>query len=156
MATAFFEDLADALGGMLPREFGDFSIRRTGRNLKVWYGDDRWQHYEVQLLRDGAVEIGFHSEHSTVARNDEVVARLSKSERKWRRALGKEAELGEFLGPPAPVWRRLSEVWLDLGELDAEAAMEVADRLCCYVRVLMPLVSPALRSGSLGAEPLTR
>jgi hypothetical protein len=36
------------------------------------------------------------------------------------------------------VWRRVSEVWSDLGELDAEAAMEVADRLAAYVNALEP------------------
>src|SRR5207245_9896300 len=131
-----FGALADALVGLLPRQFGSFSMRRTGRNLKVWYGDDAHQHYEVQLLGDGSLELGFHSEHSAAARNDTVVARLRASERTWRRSLGQAPELGPFLGRQAPVWRRLSEVWSDPGELDAEAAMEVADRLCRYVRAL--------------------
>jgi len=138
MATAFFENLADALAGLLPRQFGAFSIRRTGSNLKVWYGADTRQHYEVQLLGDGSLELGFHAEYPAVERNEAVLSRLQASERTWRRVLGKVPEAGPFLGRQAPVWRRVSEVWADLGELDAEAAMEVADRLSAYVNAIEP------------------
>jgi hypothetical protein len=140
MSSLFFENLSDALAGLLPRSLGRFSIRRTGSNLKVWYGNDSRQHYEVQLLRDGGLELGFHCEHPAVERNDAVLSRLRSSEPKWRRALGKEPEMGPFLGRQAPVWRRVSEVWRDVGELDAEAAMEAADRLARYVGALEPAV----------------
>jgi hypothetical protein len=138
MAAVFFENLSDALAGLLPRQFGSFSLRRTGSNLKVWYGDDTRQHYEVQLLGDGRLELGFHTEYPAVERNDAVLSRLQAAERSWRRTLGKGPEVGPFLGRQAPVWRRVSEVWSDLGELDAEAAMEVADRLAAYVNALEP------------------
>ena len=143
MASLFFENLSDALAGLLPRGLGEFSIRHSGTNLKLWYGANSKQHYEVQLLRDGAVELGFHSEHPAVERNDAVLSQLQACERRWRRALGKAPEAGPFLGRQAPVWRRVSEVWHDLGELDAEAAMEVADRLAAYVGALEPALRDA-------------
>jgi hypothetical protein len=140
MAAVFFDNLADALAGVLPRRLGAVSMRRTGSNLKVWYGNDSRQHYEVQLMRDGNLELGFHSEHPAVERNEAVITRLRACERTWRRRLGQGPEVGAFLGRQAPVWRRVSEVWADLGELDAEAVMEVADRLVTYVEALEPAV----------------
>ena len=46
------------------------------------------------------------------ADNDAVIAHLMANERRWRRTLGKEAEVGAFLGRQDS-WRRVSETWPD-------------------------------------------
>ena len=148
MAREFFSDVADALREMLPRAHRDFHAQVWSRNLKVWF-ESQHEHYEVQQLGraplksahiDAAsgLEIGFHAEHPTPSRNDEVLARLGTS---WRRALGDDAVAGPFIGRReiAGRWRRLSEVWTT-GELDgADAALEAADRLALYITTIEPL-----------------
>ncbi len=140
---AFFEDVEDALVGFLPSTLRGFSSRRSGRNLKVWYGDADREHFEVQLLPasvagDGqALEVGFHAEHGDVDRNEQVVAGLLAREQDWRADLGDPPEAGAFLGSAAS-WRRISEVWAE-GTLVPEAAVDAAERLAVYIRVLEPL-----------------
>lgn len=144
---AFYESVADALGNFLPPALRDFSRYWTAHNLKLWYGDERREHYEVQIIParllksleiDGpALEIGFHAEYKERARNEDVLERLLGEERKWRRALGKEVEAGPFIGYQSGSWRRISELWEDAD--GPEAAIEAAERLAAYVRALEPL-----------------
>ena len=80
MSRAFFEQVVEALVGFLPPERRGFSSRVSGRNAKLWFGDETKEHYEVQLVRhDGAVvlEVGFHAEHSDAARNEAAIARTA-------------------------------------------------------------------------------
>ena len=118
MSRTFFDQVAEALVGFLPPEWAEFSSRATGRNLKVWFGSETREHYEVQLLpaqlagrkgRRAVLEVGFHAEHPDTGRNQAVLAQLAAGEPKWRDELGKEAQAGAFLGRTG--WRRLSEVW---------------------------------------------
>lgn len=140
-SPAFFEDIADALVNFLPPNRRDFSKYRTTMNLKLWYGNVRQEHYEVQHIASrGVLEIGFHSEHPDRARNDDVVAQLLAAERKWRRVLGKEVEVGPFIGAQSGSWRRVSEVWRAAQwDRDAATAVEAAERLADYIRALEPI-----------------
>lgn len=154
MARAFFEQVTDALVGFLPRDLRSFSSTRTGRNVKVWYGDSAREHYEVQIIsrapgrRGPVLEVGFHAEHPDAALNDGALARLPA--RAWRRALGRDAEAGSFIGRPS-VWRRLSEVWDGPDLLSEEAASEAAERLALYIRTIEPL-----RAGPRATPPARR
>jgi hypothetical protein len=141
MSRAFFEQVIEALVGFLPPERRGFSSRVTGRNAKVWFGAEAREHYEVQVLRRGgahALEIGFHAEHSDTGRSEDVLARLLSAEHRWRRSLGREVEVGSFLGR-AGSWRRASEIW-DAADLsDDGTAVEAADRLAAYIAAFEPL-----------------
>jgi hypothetical protein len=148
VSRAFFDHVAEALVGFLPPGLAEFSSRATGRNLKVWFGSETREHYEVQLVsahvagRQGraVLEVGFHAEHPDAGRNQTVLGRLVAGEPAWRKELGDEAEPGAFLGRSG--WQRLSEVW-DGPDLDGpEAAVEAADRLAAYISALEPLRSP--------------
>lgn len=150
MGTAFFEQVADALVGFLPPDLREFSSRRTGRNIKVWFGDDPREHFEVQLISPTALaaagaaspvamlEIGFHAEYRDATRNEAVLARLLAHEPLWRRALGGTVELGGFVGRQT-TWRRASELWPRPKPLGTEAAVEAAERLAAYIHALEPL-----------------
>ena len=156
MSRAFFDEVADALVGFLPPHLNQFNSRRSGRNLKVWFGDDGAEHYEVQLA-GGRLEIGWHAEHRDAGRNDAALAQLTDAEPAWREALGPEPEAGRFLGRFGPVWRRVSEVWDGPGLDGPETAIEAADRLAAYVSALESIRSPALapttrRTASRGAR----
>lgn len=147
MDLPLFEEVADLVQSMVPSELGTVRTRSHRRGLKVWFDDDKpgREHYEVQLLsrrhvdnRDGlAVEIGFHSEHRDTTRNEEVAARLVRSEPTWRAELGETAQLAPFLG--ADNWRRLSECWIEPDVDDPELAFELATRLVDYVSIIEPL-----------------
>jgi hypothetical protein len=136
VAREFFEEAADALIGFLPPGLTGFARRVSSRNLKVWYGDEPREHYEIQLA-GGRLEIGFHAEHSDPARNDAVLDRMLGREREWRRALGKDAQAGAYVGRQSGSWRRVSEVWDDDAS-DPGAAVEAADRLAAYIMALEP------------------
>src|SRR5437867_2360969 len=141
MPRDHFELVGDALASFLPGALRGFSSRAGSRNLKVWYGEDAREHYEVQILgptsRPRGLEVGFHAEHPDSAKNEEVLARLRKREATWRRALGRGAQAGQFLGSQSP-WRRLSEVWDGGDLLTEEAGIEAAERLARYIRALEP------------------
>ncbi len=141
MSRGFFDQVVEALVGFLPPERRQFSSRVSGRNVKVWFGAEAREHYEVQMMRrDGVpvLEIGFHAEHGDAARSEAVLDRLVAAERRWRRTLGKEVEVGPFLGR-AGSWRRASETW-DAADLsDPAAAVEAADRLAEYITAFEPL-----------------
>jgi hypothetical protein len=143
VAWTFFDDVLDALVGFLPAAHRSFSSKKTWLGLKVWFGPEPREHFEVQFLgrRGEKLEIGFHAEHREQSKNEEVLERLLAAEPKWRPALGDEAKAGKFLGRQSP-WRRLSEVWEGDDLLGPETAIEAAERLADYVRVLVPLLSP--------------
>jgi hypothetical protein len=145
----FYEAVADALTGFLPPSLRDFGWYKTSHNIKLWYGDEQREHYEVQVIRQGrklALEIGFHAEHKDKARNEEVLNKLVGAEKRWRRDLGKQAEVGPFIGYQSGSWRRLSEVW-DVTD-DPEIAIDAADRLATYIRTLEPV-----RNGTVARRP---
>jgi hypothetical protein len=141
-----FEDVADAIRGLVPGDLGKLHYSHHRYGIKVWFGGDKAprEHYEAQLIRTGdgtetasSLEVGFHSEHPKQTDNEAVISRLLRSERAWRRGLGPEAQVGGFLGAAAN-WRRVSEVWPDPDLSDPELAFEVAARLTDYVTTLEP------------------
>lgn len=142
MSTAFFEQVVDAVVGLVPPEFGDPVTRLTSVNVKVWFGDEGREHYEAQLLRGGRLEVGFHAEHRSAERNDAVLADLIAREDEWRPRLGSDATAGPFVGMKSGPWRRISEVGPAPRDLDVGAALEVAERLATYVEVLEPARHP--------------
>jgi hypothetical protein len=141
---AFYEDVADALMGFLPPSLRDFGYYRTNSNLKVWYGDEGREHYEVQILKHNkkiVLEIGFHAEHKDKARNEDAMQRLARVEKRWRGKLGSSPEVGPFIGHQSGTWRRVSEMW-DATD-DPELAVDAAARLADYITVLEPIRKPA-------------
>ena len=140
---SFYDDVVDALTTFLPPTLRNFEWYRTSHNLKLWFGPEQREHYEVQVFkkgRDVVLEIGFHAEHSEPSRNEDAIATLLKAEKQWRKDLGGTPEAGRFIGRQT-TWRRLSEVWSngshELG--DPELAVDAAERLATYIRTLEPL-----------------
>jgi hypothetical protein len=150
-SRAFFEQARDALVGFLPPEWRDFGSYFTSRNLKVWFEPERKEHYEVQLIsrhalqaarrrtRTTVLEVGFHAEHTDAARNDDVLARLERSSKRWRKVLGDEPEVDAFVGMQSGAWRRVSELWEGDDVIEPEAAIEAAARLAEYIRAIEPV-----------------
>ena len=148
MEIGLFDEVADALRGVLPPDLGELRLRVQRYGIKVWFDTEKptREHYEAQVIGARhvehatvlALEIGFHAEHAKAADNDAVLERLLKAERRWRKVVGDEAVAGPFLGR-ADVWRRISETWPDpdLGEDDL--GVEVALRLRDYVTALEPV-----------------
>jgi hypothetical protein len=142
-----FEDVADAVRGLVPEDLGELRCTSHRYGVKVWFGQDKpsREHYEAQVISREhasgatvlALEVGFHSEHPKEAENEAVISGLLKSERRWRRELGDEAVAGTFLGR-AEHWRRVSEVWSDPNLADPELVFELAARLTDYVLALEP------------------
>ena len=151
MSREFFDQVDTALRGFLPPALRDFSARRTSANLKVWFEQDR-EHYEVQLIRGGALEVGFHAEHRDAERNEEVLERLVAQQKTWRKTLGPEPEAGAFLGRPSP-WRRVSEVW---DHVDDDASIEAAERLADYIQALEPVRTGRAKKAAVRAKPAAR
>jgi hypothetical protein len=141
----FFEQVRDALLTVVAAPFAGFGGYAHGYGLKVTYGaaERTKEHYEVQLVRSGAtgnleLEIGFHAEYPKPERNDAVLARLAAHEKAWRKKLGKEPVMGEFLGNNR--WRRISETWSEFDFRDPELAFEATHRLAEYIEVFEPLL----------------
>lgn len=149
-----FEEVADALRGLIPANLGVLRCRPKRYGIKVWFGaaDAPREHYEAQVIGprhvEGAtvlgLEIGFHAEHPRPEDNEAAVAHLRQCERRWRRALGIEATVGAFLGG-ADNWRRVSEVWPDPDLGDPDLGFEVAVRLVDYITALEPLRRGGIR-----------
>ncbi len=147
MELEFFDEVGEALRALLPATVGEWRYRARRYGLKVWFGtgEPTREHYEAQVLSarhadgaaDLALEIGFHAEHPKRVDNDEVIARLVSSEKRWRKVLGADAVVGPFLGRPDD-WRRVSETWPDPDLSDPELAVEVALRLADYITALTP------------------
>ena len=85
-----------------------------------------------------AVEVGFHAEYPKPDDNDAVIAHLLATEKQWRRIVGKEAQIGDFLGRQDK-WRRVSETWPDPDLGDGDLVIEIATRLTDYITAIEPL-----------------
>ena len=143
---SIFDDVADAVRGLVPQGLGDLRSTSHRYGVKVWLDDDKppREHYEAQVIgREHApgatvlaLEVGFHSEYPKEADNEMVIARLLGSERRWRRDLGGEAVAGAFLGRAQ--WRRVSEVWPDPDLDEHGLVFELATRLTDYMTALEP------------------
>ena len=152
MESSLFDDVGDALRGILPSELGTLHLRAHRYGIKVWIGTTTatTEHYEAQVLgardvpgaRTLALEVGFHSEYPKAADNDRVIERLTAVEKRWRKAVGKEAEIAPFLGRPNN-WRRVSETWLDPDLSEPGLAFEIASRLVDYITAIEPHIHPA-------------
>jgi hypothetical protein len=138
MSKEFFEHIVDALMGFLPSERTDFGWRAGSRNLKVWFGSETREHYEVQLV-GSSLEVGFHAEHSDVHRNEAALALLLEHEKSWRRRLRGDVEAGRYVGRRSSPWRRISECWDGDGLLEPETAIEAAERLATYIEAFEPI-----------------
>lgn len=133
---AFLKQVADELPSHLPPRLRDFSSEQWGRYYKVWYGEEKKIHFEVQFISGGRLEIGFHLE-SDPDTNERIASTLERKDAAIRRGLGEEAGFGSHGGG----WRSLSERWRG-GDLRAEeAATEAAARLAEYVVTVMPMLS---------------
>lgn len=148
-----FAEVGEALRGLLPPELGDLQLKAHRYGLKAWFGSPAKatrEHYEAQVIGARhvpeatvlAIEVGFHAEHPDPALNSEVLARLSSSERTWRKVLGPEPTPGPFIDDRHG-WRRLSETWPDPDLDDPDLAIELATRLTDYVLTLEPLRAAA-------------
>jgi hypothetical protein len=154
---SLFDDVADALRGMIPPELGALRLRARRYGIKVWFGPEAppREHYEAQVIGADAVseakilaiEVGFHVEHPKPADNNRVIAHLLEAEADWRPIIGDEAVAGAFLGR-ADTWRRVSETWPDPDLGDPELALELAARLVDYTTALEP--ARADRAGRAG------
>jgi hypothetical protein len=143
-----FDEVGDALLGMVPPDLGAMHRRAHRYGIKVWFGSDTpsREHYEAQVIGPDAVtgakvlalEIGFHSEYPKPDDNDDVIAHLAGAEKRWRTVVGKEAVVGPFLGR-ADHWRRVSETWPDPDLSDPELAVELAARLTDYITAIEPV-----------------
>lgn len=146
---SLFDEVAEALRGMIAPDLGAVRCRARSYGIKVWFGaaTPSREHYEAQVVSPHALagaevlglEIGFHAEHPKVADNDRVLEHLLKAEKRWRKVLGTDAVAGPFLGR-AHLWRRVSETWADPDLGEPELGMEVASRLADYIDALEPLL----------------
>ena len=144
MQVPLFDEVGEALRGLLPPELGELRQRPRQYGIKVWFGpaEPPREHYEAQVIGARhvenaevlAIEIGFHAEYAKAIENDSVIAAMLSREREWRRALGKEAVAGEFLGRDG--WRRVSEVWPDPDLSAPDLSIELALRLTDYITAL--------------------
>jgi hypothetical protein len=143
-----FDEVGEALRGLVPAELGDIRCRARRYGLKVWFGGEvpAKEHYEAQVIGANAVadatvlalELGLHVEYPKEAENAAVLAHLLTGSKAWRRTLGDEAESGPFLGGRDD-WRRVSETWPDPDLDDPGLALEIAARLTDYISALEPL-----------------
>lgn len=146
MEVPLFDQVGEAVRAMAPPELGEVKVRAHRRGVKIWFETAKpsKEHFEAQVLPrrhvdglDGIViEVGFHAEHREPDLNAEVLARLMKTEKKWRRVLGDEPEAGVFFG--SDTWRRVSEVWIDPDLDDPDLAFELAARLVDYMTAIEP------------------
>lgn len=143
-----FAEVAQLVRTMVPDGVGEVRTRSHRRGVKVWFGPSKptREHYEAQIMPgryadlDGVVlEVGFHAEHPDESANQLIADLLEASTKRWRKELGKPAELDTFYGRDS--WRRLSEIWTEVGQLDddPDAAFEIACRLIDYISVVEPI-----------------
>lgn len=143
-----FDEVAQALRGLLPDELGVLQIKAHRYGIKVWFGPAKAtrEHYEAQVIgaqhvKDAqvlAIEVGFHAENPDPKRNEAVMAGLVGQEKRWRKALGPEPVAAPFIADRHG-WRRLSETWPDPDLGDPDLAFELAARLTDYITTLEPL-----------------
>jgi hypothetical protein len=142
-----FEEVSEVVRGLVPRDLGTVRLRSHKYGVKVWFDTEKptKEHYEAQVIGKRyvpeasvlAIELGFHAEHPKAVDNDEVIAGLMKRERTWRKTLGDDAVVGEFLG--RDTWRRISETWADPDLSDPELVLELGTRLTDYITCIEPL-----------------
>jgi hypothetical protein len=147
MDSQLFEEVGDALRGMLPPDLGELRLRVRRYGIKVWFDavEPPREHYEAQVIGADAVkeakilalEIGFHAEHSKAGDNTTVITHLLEQEKQWRPVVGRAAVVGPFLGR-AKSWKRVSETWPDPDLGDPELAIELAALLADYITGLEP------------------
>jgi hypothetical protein len=145
---SIFEEAGEALRGLAPAELGEYRHRAHRYGVKVWFGPATpgREHYEAQVVGPDAdprasvlaIEVGFHAEHPKPEENDAVIAHLLASERRWRRVVGREAQVGDFLGRQDK-WRRVSETWPDPDLGDGRLVIEIATRLTDYITAIEPI-----------------
>ena len=148
MEPSLFDDVADALRGMMPPDLGPLRLRARRYGIKVWFGPEAppREHYEAQVIGADAVddatilaiEVGFHTEHNKPTENSRVLEHLTEHESAWRPIVGEEAVAGAFIGR-ADSWLRVSETWPDPDLGDPELGMELAARLVDYATALEPV-----------------
>ena len=148
MELGVFDEVADALRGLVPHDLGELRSRARRYGIKVWFGPAAppREHYEAQVIGAEhvddatvlALEIGFHAEHPQLEPNDAALDALLAARPKWKRVLGNEAVGGPFLGRPDD-WRRLSETWPDPDLDDPALTFEIAARLTDYITALEPV-----------------
>jgi hypothetical protein len=137
-----FDEVAQALRGLLPDGHGELHTRAHRYGIKVWFDDPKptREHYEAQVIGAKhvpeatvlAIEVGFHAEHRDPKENEATLAALTRAEKRWRKALGKEAVAGAFIDDRHG-WQRLSETWPDPDLGDPDLAFELAARLTDYI-----------------------
>ncbi|QXC62192.1 hypothetical protein KSP35_05120 [Aquihabitans sp. G128] len=147
MELGVFDQVADAVRGLVPPELGSFRTQARRWGLKAWFDLDECPraHYEAQVVSAKhvpgaevlAIEVGFHLEHPDDRENAAGLRPLVAAEASWREELGPDAVAGPFLGRKG--WCRLSEAWIDPDLGDPELCFELADRLAAYVAVVEPL-----------------
>ncbi|MEM7324583.1 MAG: hypothetical protein AAF531_15950 [Actinomycetota bacterium] len=146
MELPLFDQVADVVRSLTPEELGELRMRAHRRGIKVWFNTEKppREHYEAQLLArrhvdggDGmALEIGFHAENRETEKNAAAIDDILRTEKTWRKILGRDAEVGAFYG--ADNWRRVSEAWLEPDLEDPELTFEVASRLVDYLEAIEP------------------
>jgi hypothetical protein len=142
-----FEEVGEVVRGLVPRALGVVHQRAHKYGVKVWFDTEKptKEHYEAQVIGRRyvpeaevlAIELGFHAEHPKAPDNEAVILRLLEREATWRKTLGKEAEVGEFLG--RDTWRRISETWPDPDLDDPDLVLELGTRLTDYITAIEPL-----------------
>lgn len=138
-ARAFLKQVADELPNHLPPKLRDFSSEQWGRYYKVWYGDEKKIHFEVQFIAGGRLEIGLHLE-SDPDTNERIGAALERKAASITRRLGADVRFGTH----GKGWRSVAERWSG-GDLRAEeAATEAAARLAEYVVTVAPMLPAAV------------
>jgi hypothetical protein len=148
MQLGLFDEVAEALRGLVPHELGEVRVRAHRYGMKAWFGGATppREHYEAQVVGAKyvddatvvAVEVGFHAENRRPEENEESLARLLAQEKRWRRTLGDATVAGPFLGRPDD-WRRVSETWPDPDLSEPDMALALATRLTDYITALEPL-----------------
>lgn len=145
---AFLRQVADELPSHVPPRLRGFSSEQWGRFYKVWYGDQKKVHFEVQFLRNGRLEIGLHLEAEPDT-NEGVAKALERRRTAILHSLGDTPRFGSH----GSGWRSVSETWTGGDLRGEEAAVEAAARLAEYVVALAPLVDAALRDPATVRAP---
>ena len=148
MDLQLFDEVGEALRGLLPEELGPVRTKHHRYGIKVWFGPAKptREYYEAQVIGAKhvpeatvlAIKVCFHAEHRDPAENERAVARVLAGEKRWRKVLGAEAVAGPFIDDRHG-WRRVSETWADPDLGDPGFPMELAARLTDYVTALEPL-----------------
>ena len=148
MELPLFDEVSEALRGLLPATWGEVRTKHHRYGIKVWFGPAKptREHYEAQVLGARhvpeaavvALEVGFHAENPDPALNERALTELLRGETTWRKALGTAAVAGGFIDDRHG-WKRLSETWPDPDLGDPDLPLELATRLTDYITALEPL-----------------